>query len=139
MREIVEGVLIVCLCLTLTGCAVGMALSGKAEPEMDDLEIGMPIDQAHFIMRNYTPQVNTLSNGDRQECYVVQIGNAPSAGRAIGHLAMDVLTWGAWEIIGTPVEGLSSKKAYITITYSTNETGKYVVSNIKAGKEEGGI
>jgi len=31
-------------------------------------------------------------------------GGEPSTARAIGHGVMDVLTFGVWEIVGTPIE-----------------------------------
>lgn len=121
----------------LSGCAVGMALYGKAEPTVDSLQLGMPMESAHFIMRNYTPAI-THADGKRIEEYKIQIGNAPSAGRAIGHLAMDVFTWGAWEIIGTPIEAVISKEMTLIIVYE-KDGDNWIVSNIKGGKESGGF
>ena len=51
------------------------------------------------------------------DVYEVQFGNEPSGGRAIGHAVMDVLTWGGWELIGTPIEGVQGKTQTITIQY----------------------
>ena len=134
MKRIVALLMLVPL---LSGCAVGMALSGKGEPEIDDIRKGMAINEVHFIMRNYTPVINDIS-GKRSESYTIDINNEPSAGRALGHLAMNVLTWGAWEIIGTPMEALSSKRLILTIIYE-DEDGLLVVDKIIAGKEKGGI
>ena len=100
--------------ITLTGCAVGMALSGKKEPQVDDLRKGMDIEEAHFIMRDYTPVVSIGEDGTRVEVYTVQLGNAPSGGKALGHAAMDVMTFGLWEIVGTPIEAFSSGKYTIS-------------------------
>ena len=46
----------------------------------------------------------------RVDLYEYEIGNKPSAGRAIGHGVMDILTLGLWEIIGTPIEGFQGEK-----------------------------
>ena len=141
----IKEIVITCACYTLiavmpvllSGCAVGMALHGKEEPEITDIDIGMPMDTVHFIMRNYTPKI--LTEGDyRVEEYKVEIGNEPSAGRALGHLAMDVLTWGVWEIVGTPLEGFSSKNMVLKITYEKINDG-WFVKDLKAGKERGGV
>ncbi len=136
----------VLLCLAvLNGCAVGMALHGKAEPQIDDLQLGMPIERVHFIMRNYTPAISFVGN-KRIEEYDVQIGNAPSAGRALGHLAMDVFTWGIWEIVGTPMEAVITKSMKLTIIYERclvpgsadkKPRESWIVSDIKTGKEKG--
>ncbi|MDP8292747.1 MAG: hypothetical protein P9M04_02925 [Candidatus Orphnella occulta] len=126
------GVLL--LCGSLAGCSVGMALSGKKEPQITNLQKGMDISQAHFILRDYTPAVTTTPEGERIEAYEIQIGNSPSGGRALGHAVMDVLTFGGWEIIGTPIEAASSKTTALTITYKEEKIVK-----IQAGKSEGGI
>lgn len=118
----------------LNGCAVGMALHGKAEAKISDLRVGMSIDEAHFILRDYTPAVAYTEAGERIEEYKVEIGNQPSGGRALGHLAMDVLTWGLWEVVGTPMEAMITKTMVLTIIYKDDK-----ITKIKAGKETGGI
>ena len=63
----------------------------------------------------------TTEDGGRVDEFKYQVGNDPSGGRAIGHAVMDVLTWGAWEIIGTPIEGFQGKTCYITIYYDKDD------------------
>jgi len=53
--------------------------------------------------------------------YDYEIGNEPSGGRAAFHGAMDVLTLGAWEIVGTPVEGFTGDKKTVMVSYDTNQ------------------
>src|SRR5262245_45086379 len=88
--------------LLSTGCSVGMAMSGKEAPNLGAFGIGSPrgVVEVHMGMPSST---STLPNGNRLDVYTYEIGNAPSAGRAVGHAAMDVLTLGIWEIIGTPI------------------------------------
>lgn len=128
------SIVLFCLAICLSGCSVGMALSGKREPQLQNLRKGMDIEEAHFIMRDYTPAVTFTEEGDRIEEYEIQLGNAPSGGRAIGHGVMDVLTLGAWEIIGTPVEGVSSGKTTITITYRDDK-----IIKLSGGQAQGGM
>ena len=123
-----------CLVVCLSGCSVGMALSGKREPQLQNLKQGLSIEEAHFIMRDYTPNVIFTEEDDRIEEYEIQIGNAPSGGRAIGHGVMDVLTFGAWEIIGTPVEAVASGKNTVTITYRDDK-----ILKLQGGRTEGGM
>ena len=69
MRKFCNIALVCILVVSISGCAVGMALSGKREPRMEDLREGMDINDAHFIMRDYTPAVSTTSTGERVEEY----------------------------------------------------------------------
>ena len=55
------------------------------------------------------------------EIYEYEIGNEPSAGRAIGHGVMDVLTLGIWEVVGTPVEGFQGEKKRLMLTYDEHD------------------
>jgi hypothetical protein len=63
----------------------------------------------------------TLENGRRADTYEYEIGNEPSAGRAIGHGAMDVLTLGLWEVVGTPIEGVQGERYNATVTYGSDD------------------
>ena len=131
MKRLIALLLLVPL---ISGCAVGMALHGKREPNMGDLKKGMSIEEAHFILRDYEPAISFTGDGDRIEEYKIELGNAPSGGRALGHLAMDVLTFGLWEVVGTPMEGLTSGSMHLRITY---KEGKII--KIQAGKSEEGL
>ncbi len=53
--------------------------------------------------------------------YQYEVGNEPSAGRAVGHGVMDVLTLGLWEIIGTPIEAVQGDKYELTVTYDKTD------------------
>lgn len=136
-----KAIMLVLACLliataatVLNGCAVGMALHGKREPELSDLRKGMNIDEAHFLLRDYTPAVTITEEGDRIEAYKIQLGNAPSGGRALGHLAMDVLTWGLWEVVGTPMEAVTSGTMNLKVTYRNDK-----IIKIRAGKGKEGL
>ena len=108
------GMLLLAVCLT--GCSVGMAMSGSEAPDLSvvqpgadrgtvELQLGSPVD------------VVTNDEGGSVCKYEFETGNEPSAGRAVFHGAMDVLTLGVWEIIGTPVEGFQGEKRQVMITY----------------------
>lgn len=73
-------------------------------------------------------QTTTLADGSVVNKYNYEVGNDPSAGRAMGHAAMDVLTFGVWEIIGTPVEGFQGEKYQATITYGPDGMVKNVAT-----------
>jgi len=49
--------------------------------------------------------------------YQFEIDNEPSPGRAVAHGAMDVLTLGIWEAIGTPIELASGENQVVAIEF----------------------
>jgi hypothetical protein len=97
-----------------------MALSGKGEPNLGAIKVGASRGEVEMHMGS--PEMSTtLEDGARVDVYGYEVGNEPSAGRAIGHGIMDVLTLGLWEIVGTPVEGVQGQKRKLTITYDTSD------------------
>ena len=68
--------------------------------------------------------------------YHYTIGNKPDAGRAIAHGAMDVLTLGLWEVIGTPVEAIIVKHYDMTVTYDRDMRVIAVNAPVEMIKEE---
>ena len=78
-------------------------------------------------------QTSTQPDGTVISTYEYEIGNEPSAGRAVGHAAMDVLTLGVWEIVGTPIEGVTGDKYRAIITYGADNR----VANISTQKASG--
>ncbi|MDP1853446.1 MAG: hypothetical protein Q8L26_04525 [Candidatus Omnitrophota bacterium] len=125
-------VLVCCLIFVFSGCSVMMALHGKREVDLGSLHVGQPRDEV-ILLLGQPAQTLTTDTG-RKEIFEIQRGNSPSAGRAIGHGVMDVLTFGGWEIIGTPVEGFSSSQLQITIDFDKDDK----VTKIKSGQETGG-
>jgi len=113
-------VLLMLYFLFFSACSVGMAMSGKQEPNLGIVKIGVTRGEVEIQLG---PPItsNTLEDGTRVDIYEYEVGNEPSAGRAIAHGAMDVLTLGLWEIIGTPIERLQGEKKEITITYDSND------------------
>jgi len=108
------------LLLGNTGCSVGMAMSGKENPNLGMVRTGASRGEIELTLG---PPVNTASidQGRRVDVYEYEIGNAPSAGRAIGHGIMDIITLGLWEVIGTPIEGVQGDKRRLQITYDKDD------------------
>jgi hypothetical protein len=48
--------------------------------------------------------------------YEYELGNKPSAGRAVGHAVMVVLTLGIWEVIGRLIEAFQGQTRRVSIT-----------------------
>jgi len=122
MRSIIGLSTILSFYILLTSCSVGMAVSGKENQNTSILFPGVP--RTAVISRLGPPETSTLDEeGNYIESYLFVKGNEPSAGRAIGHGVMDVLTLGLWEIIGTPIELAAGSESYtrVIIYYDSNE------------------
>ena len=117
------------LALMLSGCSVGMALSGEENPDLGAVRVGSTRGEIELILGSPIKTLS-LNDGSRIDIYEYEIGDEPSGGRAIGHGVMDVLTLGLWEIIGTPIEGFQGEKYNATITYDESD----LVTGIKSKK-----
>ena len=106
--------------LILEGCSVGMAMSGKKQPELGAVRVG--VSRGEIELQLGSPVEIREVNGKRVDIYEYEIGNEPSAGRAIGHGVMDVLTLGIWEVVGSPIEGVQGEKKRLMITYNDDDT-----------------
>lgn len=113
----------------MSGCSVGMAMSGKNDPELSAVRVGSTRGEIELHLG--APKEIIEQDNKRIDIYEYEVGNEPSAGRAIGHGVMDVLTLGIWEVIGTPVEGFQGDKKRLMISYDEND----IVTKIGAGPE----
>jgi hypothetical protein len=106
--------------VTMTACSVGMAMSGKEAPNLSGFGPGSPRGQVELHMG--APIASTsLEGGGRLDIYAYELGNAPSAGRAVGHAVMDVLTLGIWEIVGTPIEAFQGEHRQLAVHYGPDD------------------
>ena len=104
----------------LSGCSVGMALSGSPNPDLGAVKTGA--SRGEIEMHLGSPISSTLlEGGHRADLYQYEIGNEPSAGRAAGHAVMDVLTLCLWEIVGTPIEAVQGEQYTATVEYDAND------------------
>ena len=110
----------------MAGCSVGMAMSGKKEPQLGAVRAGATRGEVELQLGH--PVEAREENGHRVDIYEYEIGNEPSAGRAIGHGVMDVLTLGLWEVAGTPIEGMQGEKKRLAITYDEQDVVTHVGS-----------
>ena len=110
--------------LFLTGCSVGMAMSGKPDPNLGVLEVGQSRD---IVLLNIgQPTRTAATEKGRTDVFELERGNQQSVGRAAGHAVMDVLTIGLWEIVGTPIEGFTGDEFTVSIEYDENDKVKKV-------------
>ena len=111
---------IVALLAGLPACSVGMALSGSENPDLGAIRVGATRGEVELHLGRPI-RTASLPDGGRADVYAYEIGDKPSAGRAVGHGVMDVLTLGIWEVVGTPIEGVQGKKYHATITYDRDD------------------
>jgi outer membrane protein assembly factor BamE (lipoprotein component of BamABCDE complex) len=121
--------------LVLSSCSVGMAMSGKEEPNLGMVQVGASRGEIELTLGTPGKTV-TLENGNRMDVYEYQVGNTPSAGRAAGHAVMDLLTLGLWEVIGTPVEAMQGDKRTLTIIYDRDDRVLSINSILKKKKHK---
>jgi hypothetical protein len=76
-----------------TGCSVGMAMSGKEPPNLGAFHVGSSRGQVELQLGSPISST-TEADGTRTDLYEYELGNEPSAGRGVGHAAMDILTLG---------------------------------------------
>jgi hypothetical protein len=113
-------VTLVVMGLLLSGCSVGMAMSGKHSPNLGMVRVGSTRGEVELQLG--PPVTTTVNpNGNRTDLYEYEVGNDPSAGRAIGHGVMDVLTLGIWEVVGTPIEGFQGDKYRMAVVYNEED------------------
>lgn len=107
------------ICALIAGCSVGMALSGKEDPNLNVVRTGASRGEIELQLGDPVT-VSPEADGRTRCLYEFSQGQGPSAGRAIAHGAMDVLTFGIWEVVGTPIEGFKGSKKRIQILYDAN-------------------
>lgn len=119
-KKIHNAIVALLLLPLLVGCSVGMAMSGKKEPNLTVCQPG--VDRGTVELQLGSPtSIATQPNGNTVAVYEYELGNEPSVGRAAFHGTMDVLTLGLWELIGTPVEGFAGDKKAVMVVYDTNQ------------------
>lgn len=99
-----------------TGCSVGMALSGEQQPDLSVLKVGadrMEIEAQFHQPKSQVP----LPDGRTEATYLYEVGNEPSAGRAALNAGMDILTFGVWEVVGTPIEAIQGEEMQVVVVY----------------------
>jgi hypothetical protein len=106
-----------------------MAMSGSENPDLGAIKVGASRGEVELHLGTAI-KTTGLPDGGRADVYAYEIGNEPSAGRAVGHGVMDVLTLGIWEVVGTPIEAFQGETYHATITYDASDK----VADIKTQK-----
>ena len=126
--------LVIAVGLGLHGCAVGMAMSGSKDPDLTVLRMGASRGEVELQLG---PALNVVSLpvGNHYCTYQYSLGNEPSAGRTVGHVFLDVVTLGLWEVVGTPIEMIaaSTEEYTVTVEYGPDMMFKQVITSFTPG------
>lgn len=88
--------------LVLSGCSIGMALSGNKQPNFDFISIGAPRNQVEAEL-GHPATTNELTEGKQEAIYKYEMGNSPNTGRAwmYGYAWLTIIG-----ILGEPIYSL---------------------------------
>ncbi len=114
--------------LALQGCAATTASVGEKDMDVTTLQKG---DSKGTVQAKvgHKPKKTAVKNEKEVEIYKIEIGNEPAPGRAIGHLALDLLTGGLWELAGIPIELFNGETQYITVYYKNGVLENYALGS----------
>jgi hypothetical protein len=86
----------------LSGCSIGMALSGNKQPNFDYIVVGAPRNQVEAEL-GHPIATNSLTDGKQEASYKYEMGNSPNTGRAwvYGYAWLSIIG-----ILGEPIYSL---------------------------------
>ena len=86
----------------LSGCSIGMALSGEKQPNFDYIAVGAPRNQVEAEF-GHPAATNESTDGKREAIYKYEMGNSPNTGRAwvYGYAWLTIIG-----ILGEPIYSL---------------------------------
>jgi hypothetical protein len=111
----------VALILSLSGCSVFMAATGKVAPNTGAVGVGKTRGEIELQLGQPIKSETNTADGSRIDIYEYEIGGEPSSGRAVGHAVLDLVTFGGWEIVGTPIEAVRGTKYLMTVNYDKKD------------------
>jgi len=124
------------LAITLSGCSVYMATQQPDKKDLSLLQMGTP--RSTLLGELGYPQAQTEHDGKKWDIWRFKQGYSGGAkvGRAAGHAAMDVLTLGVWEVVGTPVEAAAdgTMVAYEVSYDTSNNVSSIIPLNLKSSE-----
>lgn len=89
--------------LVLSGCSIGMALSGNKQPNFDYIVVGAPRNQVEAEFGHPTA-TNDSTDGKQEATYKYEMGNSPNTGRAWVNFYVDLATLALAEPILSIIE-----------------------------------
>ena len=106
--------------LILSGCSIGMALSGNKQPNFDYIVVGAPRNQVEAEFGHPTA-TNESTDGKQEATYKYEMGNSPNTGRAWVNFYIDLATIGLAEPILSIIELLQGHDEETRIVYGSDK------------------
>lgn len=104
----------------LSGCSVGMALSGHENPDIGVIREGATRAQVESELGE-PEELEQLENGSVRATYEYEIGDKSSPERAAVNAAASLVTLGIYELIATPAELTRGDTYFAIVTYDTED------------------
>ena len=113
--------LLALLSFSTASCSVNMAASGKMKPNLDKVKVG---DTRDFVIQQLgKPAVVKEDESSPSDVFYFKSGMPLFRYcRAFIYAALDVGTFGLWELLGMPLEGFIQNKDSVTVTYDKDKT-----------------
>jgi hypothetical protein len=105
--------------LVLSGCSIGMALSGEKEPNFGYIAVGAPRNQVEAEF-GQPAATNVLTDGKQEATYKYEMANSPNTGRAWVNFYVDLATIGLAEPILTVIELVQPHDEETRIVYGAD-------------------
>lgn len=104
MKRFILVLLVIMALFGQEGCAVFMAARQPVKKDLSLFKVGTP--RSSLIAEFGSPVTSDTRDGKKYEIFKFTQGYSGPAkvGRAFFHGAADVVTLGAWEVVGTPTE-----------------------------------
>lgn len=110
------------MAVLLVGCSTVMAAK---QPPKKDLKLLNPGTPRMLLVAEYgAPILTETKDGKKVDIYSFTQGYSKTAkvGRAFLHGVGDLLTLGAWEVVGTPTEAIfSGQDMVVEVTYDAGD------------------
>jgi len=103
--------------LVLSGCSIGMALSGNKQPNFDYIVVGATRNQVEAEFGHPTA-TNDSTDGKQEATYKYEMGNSPNTGRAWVNFYVDLATIGLAEPILSIIELFQGHDEETRIVYA---------------------
>ena len=115
------------------GCSVFMAAKQPDAKNIDLFKVGT--SRSMLLAEFGSPTMSEDRNGKKSEIFkfVQGYSSGVKAGRAFFHGAADVVTFGLWEVVGTPTEAVFSGDA---MAYEVTYDDKDKIDQVTALKKE---
>lgn len=110
--------LLIMLPLFLTSCSIYKAATVDTPPDLTTVRRGYPREEIerHLI---HSTGVAHYPDGTYAVTYEFMMGTETKM--VFGHLMMDFITYGAWELVGTYVENKRGEKFQAVVTYNEDD------------------